>query len=83
MSSNTNSASTVINPSNVLHFMNTVGQLKHLKRTGWVRKGIHLPESVADHMYKMSMMTFMIKDENVNRDQLLKCEFCNFFYTVL
>lgn len=26
------------------------------KRTGWMRKGIKGPESIADHMYRMSMM---------------------------
>ena len=26
------------------------------KRTGWVKRGVHQPESIADHMYRMSMM---------------------------
>lgn len=65
-------ADSVINPSDVLSFMNTVGKLKHVKRTGWVRAGVHLPESVADHMYKMSMMVFMIRDPSINRDRLMK-----------
>jgi putative hydrolases of HD superfamily len=30
-----------------LDFLNLVGLLKKLKRTGWVREGVHLPESVA------------------------------------
>lgn len=61
-----------INPVDVMTFINTVGKLKHLKRTGWVRAGIHLPESVADHMYKMSMMVFMLRDQSINRDRLMK-----------
>ena len=68
----TMSESAVINPSDVLSFMNTVGRLKHEKRTGWVRAGIHLPESVGDHMYKMSMLVFMIRDPSINRDKLMK-----------
>ena len=30
------------------------------------------PESVADHMYRMSMLTFLITDPNINKDHLLK-----------
>lgn len=62
----------LIKPTDVLSFMNIVGKLKHEKRTGWVRAGIHLPESVSDHMYKMSMMVFMIRDPNIDRDKLMK-----------
>ncbi len=62
----------MIDPTNVLAFMEVVGKLKHVKRTGWVRSGITLPESVADHMYKMSMMTFMLRDPTIDKDKLLK-----------
>jgi hypothetical protein len=68
----------VINPTDVLAFMNTVGKLKHEKRTGWVRAGIHLPESVGDHMYKMSMLVFMIRDQTINRDRLMKSKLLPF-----
>ena len=34
--------------------------------------GIHLPESVADHMYRMSMLSFMVVDPKVNKDRLMK-----------
>ena len=43
-----------------------------MKRTGWVDNEIPLPESVADHMYRMSMLSFLITDEQVNRDELIK-----------
>lgn len=33
---------------------------------------VDLPESVSDHMYRMSMMTFMITDPHVNKDKLMK-----------
>ena len=72
VSSATSSVEEVINPVDVLAFMNIVGKLKHEKRTGWVRAGVHLPESVADHMYKMSMMVFMLRDQTINRDRLMK-----------
>lgn len=34
--------------------------------------GVSLPESVADHMYRMSMMAFLITDPLVNKDKLQK-----------
>ena len=34
--------------------------------------GIDLPESVADHMYRMSMLAFALRDPAVNRDRLIK-----------
>jgi putative hydrolases of HD superfamily len=52
--------------------METVGKLKFIKRTGWIRNGIDLPESIADHMYRMSMMSWMIADTNINREKLMK-----------
>lgn len=66
-----------INASNVLQFFHIVGKLKTLKRTGWVNHQIPLPESVADHMYRMSMMCFMITDTNINRDYLMKICLCH------
>lgn len=29
-------------------------------RTGWVRRGIKKPESIADHMYRMATMAFLV-----------------------
>ena len=33
---------------------------------------IPLPESVADHMYRMSMLSMLITDATVNKDHLMK-----------
>jgi hypothetical protein len=49
-----------------------VGKLKTLKRTGWVNNNVFEPESVADHMYRMSMLTFMLVDTDIKRDHLMK-----------
>ncbi|PVD31926.1 hypothetical protein C0Q70_07352 [Pomacea canaliculata] len=32
---------------------------QRVQRTGWVRKGVKRPESVADHMYRMAMMAML------------------------
>ncbi len=33
-----------------IEFLKRVGQLKALKRAGWVKSGVSGPESVADHV---------------------------------
>ncbi|XP_067274034.1 HD domain-containing protein 2 [Pseudorasbora parva] len=57
---------------NMLQFMKLVGQLKRVPRTGWVYRSIKQPESVSDHMYRMSMMALTIQDISVNKDRCMK-----------
>lgn len=57
-------------------FFKLCGNLKHLKRTGWVLRGVKEPESVASHTYRMAMMAFMFGgngvDPSVNRERCIK-----------
>ena len=62
---------------NALKIFKVIGQLKTLKRTGWVQNEVSLPESVADHMYRMSMLSFFITDPTINRDKLMKICLCH------
>eukprot|EP00741_Cyanophora_paradoxa_P009575 tig00001532_g9274.t1 len=62
-------------PSSVLDFLHIVGKLKVTKRTGWVRSGVSMPESIADHMYRMAMMSFLLPD--VDRDKIMKIAICH------
>ena len=55
-----------------LSFFGIVGSLKSIKRTGWVNHHVESPESIADHMYRMSMLVFMLKDQTVNKVRLQK-----------
>lgn len=76
-SSSTPSAPSTINAtppsaSQALEFLRVVGKLKTLKRTGWVNSGVALPESVADHMYRMAMCSFLITDPALDRARLMK-----------
>ncbi|XP_014060583.1 5'-deoxynucleotidase HDDC2 [Salmo salar] len=57
---------------NMLQFMKLIGQLKRVPRTGWVYRNVKQPESVSDHMYRMSMMALTIADHNVNKDRCMK-----------
>ena len=70
-------ARTPVEASAALKFFNTVGKLKTLKRTGWVNNAVFEPESVADHMYRMSMLGFLITDPAVNKDKLIKICLCH------
>ncbi|KAJ8270743.1 hypothetical protein GJAV_G00118730 [Gymnothorax javanicus] len=58
--------------NNMLKFMKLIGQLKRVPRTGWVYRNVKQPESVSDHMYRMSMMALTITDRNINRDRCMK-----------
>ncbi|ESO86057.1 hypothetical protein LOTGIDRAFT_167561 [Lottia gigantea] len=61
------------NAANLVEFFSLVGQLKRVKRTGWVRNHITDPESVAGHMYRMAVMALFISpDTAVNRDRCIK-----------
>ncbi|XP_034933665.1 5'-deoxynucleotidase HDDC2 [Chelonus insularis] len=54
-------------------FVELVGRLKHLKRTGWVLKGISEPETVASHMFRMAMFSFLVDStENLNRTKIMQ-----------
>lgn len=57
------------------------------KRAGWVRRGVSDPESIADHMYRMSVMALIAPDvPGADRDRLVpvrarefNCKSLNFF----
>jgi putative hydrolase of HD superfamily len=47
--------------ANTLTFLSQIcGKLKKIKRTGWVRHNIPLPESDADHMHRCAMCAMLV-----------------------
>ncbi|CAF1080854.1 unnamed protein product, partial [Brachionus calyciflorus] len=58
-------------PSGYLNFLLHVGQAKRTYRSGWILRGIKEPESIADHMYRMSMMAFLAP-ENLDRSKCIE-----------
>jgi putative hydrolases of HD superfamily len=68
------STSAPIAPTNALQFMRVIGQLKTLKRTGWVNNDVMLPESVADHMYRMAVIAMLLTDDRLDKNRLVKSE---------
>lgn len=41
-------------------FLELVGNLKHIKRTGWVLRNVKDCETISGHMYRMGMMSFLL-----------------------
>ncbi len=48
---------------NIAGLMEKAGKLKELKRTGWVEVGVPSPESVADHSYRVSLLSMILSDQ--------------------
>ncbi|CAL9074347.1 HDc [Musa troglodytarum] len=59
--------------SSAVDFLSLCRRLKTTKRAGWVRRGVREPESVADHMYRMGIMSLVFQDiPGVDRDRCVK-----------
>jgi putative hydrolases of HD superfamily len=58
----------------LLDFLLLAQNLKVTKRTGWVNHGVDEPESIADHMHRMSLIALLLPLDNLNidRDSLIK-----------
>ncbi|KAF9439262.1 HD domain-containing protein 2 [Entomortierella beljakovae] len=52
-----------------LQFLHTVEKLKRTKRTGWVNNDVKPAESIADHMYRMSIMALLIDEKTAGVDK--------------
>lgn len=59
--------------SSAIDFLTLCHRLKTTKRKGWINHGIRGPESIADHMYRMSLMALIVGDlPGVNRERCIK-----------
>uniref|UniRef100_V9LD78 5'-deoxynucleotidase HDDC2 n=1 Tax=Callorhinchus milii TaxID=7868 RepID=V9LD78_CALMI len=56
----------------LIQFIRTLGELKRVPRTGWVYRNVGKPESVSDHMYRMAVIAFLVKDEKINKDRCVR-----------
>ncbi|CCF59387.1 hypothetical protein KAFR_0G03550 [Kazachstania africana CBS 2517] len=61
-------------PNYLLGLLNVIQQLKIQKRTGWLDYGMSVAESesISDHMYRMSIISMLISNPNVNRDKCMR-----------
>jgi putative hydrolase of HD superfamily len=54
----------------VVSFAYEAGQLKRLPRAGWLLAGVHSPESVADHSFRVAVLAYLIAvQEGANPDR--------------
>ncbi|XP_043480981.1 5'-deoxynucleotidase HDDC2 [Leptopilina heterotoma] len=58
---------------NLKEFMELVGKLKHEKRAGWVFHNVTDVETIAGHMYRMAMLSFLIdSNENLDKNKIMQ-----------
>lgn len=48
--------------SDYVKFLELVGNLKHMKRTGWVLRNVKDCETISGHMYRMGIMALLLDD---------------------
>ena len=48
-------------PARVVQFLHLATNLKTTPRTAWVKRNVKDPESIADHMYRMSLMALLME----------------------
>ncbi|CAI5460768.1 unnamed protein product [Closterium sp. Yama58-4] len=59
--------------SSAVDFLMMIQPLKTLKRTGWVKRGVQGPESIGDHMHRMSLMAFVLSGvQGIDRERCIK-----------
>ena len=46
--------------NDLVEFLHEMGQLERVRRSGWWLAGITLPESVADHVYRTSIIAWCL-----------------------
>lgn len=57
----------------LLEFAKKVRELKDLKRTGWIEKGVRDPESVADHSFMLAILAYVYsKKLGLDTDKCVK-----------
>ncbi|MBX6342026.1 MAG: HD domain-containing protein, partial [Thermomicrobiaceae bacterium] len=44
----------------ILDVLAAAGELKHVRRQGWIDRGVVDPESVADHSYRMALLAALL-----------------------
>ncbi len=57
----------------IINFLHKIGELKKLKRTGWVMSGVKEPESVAEHSFRVSVMALALSEKlDFDKDKCVK-----------
>ncbi|UCG95244.1 MAG: HD domain-containing protein [archaeon] len=57
----------------LIEFLHRVGELKHLKRAGWIMWGVKDPESVAEHSFRVTLMALILSEKmGFDKDKCVK-----------
>eukprot|EP01121_Diplochlamys_sp_Union-15-3_P005195 TRINITY_DN15531_c0_g1_i1.p1 TRINITY_DN15531_c0_g1~~TRINITY_DN15531_c0_g1_i1.p1 ORF type:complete len:334 (+),score=40.39 TRINITY_DN15531_c0_g1_i1:41-1042(+) len=56
----------------ILNFLKLALKVKRRIRTGWKRCQVEDPESVADHMYGLSLISFLFRDISIDNNRCIK-----------
>jgi len=58
----------------LVNFFRQIGKLKEMPRTGWVIRGIKNSESIADHIFRTSLMAWILGNDKkgLNMERVLK-----------
>ncbi|KAG0670480.1 hypothetical protein C6P45_002384 [Maudiozyma exigua] len=59
-------------PNYTLALFDILHKLKLQRRTGWINNGIENPESISDHMYRMSIMSWILNSEGIDSSRCMK-----------
>jgi putative hydrolase of HD superfamily len=67
---------------NILGFLLKIGKLKRMPRRGWVLRGVKNPETVAAHIFGLSLTTWLlskkiIHDKKLDEGKLLRMALCH------
>jgi putative hydrolase of HD superfamily len=58
---------------NLIEFLHKVGELKKIKRTGWVYYKVPDPESVAEHSFRVAVMALILSEKlGFDKDKCVK-----------
>jgi putative hydrolase of HD superfamily len=47
---------------NILDFILKIGELKKMKRSGWVLRGVKNPETIAQHKFRVALMNWLLAE---------------------
>ncbi|MBS7655241.1 HD domain-containing protein [Candidatus Bathyarchaeota archaeon] len=57
----------------IIKFLKNIEKLKEVKRSGWMKAGVKNPESVAEHVYGVTVLSMLISDlKNLNAEKMLR-----------
>lgn len=61
--------------NNLIEFFHQIGKLKEMPRRGWVIRDVKNPESIAEHIFRVSIMAWIlgdVKTEKLNIEKVIK-----------